>query len=153
MSITQAEQALLALIQPLALDAKYSCELWPDSLDSRGKAWQKAMLLIAFAGQSLSAPSESAKLTPGCIQLNQISTYSFELLLHAQNLRSNAANGGAYEFMQSLLEQCSGKRLLQKSGPLWFNDISFTRIEDSKFWLWTMKASFSEATQLGDCIC
>ena len=122
--------------------------LFPETQESRGRAWVKDILLIGFVNESFSEPDLAPKLSLAKVPLRTTSTKTFELILHVKRLRTYE---GAYEILYAIREALHGARISPFTGPLYVTEVSFTELKDSRFWLWSITCKLDQNFVAGDC--
>lgn len=141
MIIQTALDTLKELLDPICEQNNIDCVLFSETQEQRGRAWMQNMLIIHFSGFSLGSPTGASKLSQsGCSPIQQIGSYSFELVLYSKVLRNERVN--IYQAIEDIVNGVNGKRLVEKAGLLIVDGANFRSYEDSRYYLYGITAGF-----------
>ena len=141
MIIQTALDELKSILTPICELNNIDCVLFSETQEQRGKAWLQNMLIIHFAGVSFTPPSAAAKLSQSdCSPIQQIGTYTFELVFYAKLLRNDRSN--IYKAIEDVINGVTGKRLIPEAGLLSVSSANFRSYNDDRFYLYGISIDF-----------
>lgn len=150
-TIKGSQNSIIQYLKPVEQKYKISVDPFPDKQEILKRVWQRQVILVGFQGKDYAPPSNNSRLAINCVEINQIVTYKFEILVYVRNLRDEKNGAGSFCIVDDIINNVTGKKLGELCGAVYPTSIEFIEINDANFWLYSINLQANCKENNGNC--